>query len=46
MPNPLALLVILVAVAVGALFFGSWLVGLLVGALIVLAATLLPHLHV
>ena len=40
--NPLAILVVALATVVGAVFFGSWLLGLLVGLVIVAVATLLP----
>jgi len=40
--NPLALLVVAIATVVGAVFFGSWLLGLLAGLVIVAVATLLP----
>lgn len=40
--NPLALLVIALATVLGAVFFGSWLLGLLAGLVIVAVATLLP----
>ena len=40
--NPLAILVVALAAVVGAVFFGSWLLGLLAGLVIVAVATLLP----
>jgi hypothetical protein len=43
--NPLAVLVIALAVVAGALFFGSWLWGLFVGLALVVAVTILPSLR-
>ena len=40
--NPIAILLIALATVIGAVFFGSWLLGLLVGLAIVAVASLLP----
>lgn len=40
--NPAAVLVVALAAVCGAVFFGSWLLGLLVGLLVVALAIVLP----